>query len=278
MGKIRRYEAKDFDQVVALYSQMFEDQTKRLEKLHKWLYELNPAKDPKKFNGWVFEDGKIFGYVSGMPCLIKIQNKNYRAIIAQNTSVHQQHQGKGIGKKLYRQLFKDGDIFLALSMTNQSHYMLLKEGCLDICADYLATYNIVSKKTRLKQLLSSLKRRNMRLMINVFKIIFNEVKIINHSGISLIEIYNFNEKFDDLWKRASKSIPILTIRNRAYLNWRYIKSPTNFVIIAAEKLDLIKGYIVLDVSKDTYGTIVDFLVCPEDNQILKCLLLKAISI
>ena len=278
MGKIRRYEAKDFDQVVALDSQVFEDQTKRLDKLHKWLYALNPAKDPKKFNGWVFEDGKIFGYVSGMPCLIKIQNKNYRAIIAQNTSVHQQHQGKGIGKKLYRQLFKDGDIFLALSMTNQSHYMLLKEGCLDICADYLATYNIVSKKTRLKQLLSSLKRRNMRLMINVFKIIFNEVKIINHSGISLIEIYNFNEKFDDLWKRASKSIPILTVRNRAYLNWRYIKSPTNYVIIAAEKLDLIKGYIVLDVSKNKYGTIVDFLVCPEDNQILKCLLLKAISI
>jgi len=145
-------------------------------------------------------------------------------------------------------------------------------------ADYLATYNIVSKKTRLKQLLSSLKRRNMRLMINVFKIIFNEVKIINHSGISLIEIYNFNEKFDDLWKRASKSIPILTVRNRAYLNWRYIKSPTNYVIIAAEKLDLIKGYIVLDVSRDNYGIIVDFLVCPEDNQILKCLLLKAISI
>ena len=58
-------------------------------------------------------------------------------------------------------------------------------------------------------------------MINLFKKIFNEVKIINHSGISLIEIYNFNEKFDDLWQRASKNIPILTIRNRAYLNWRY---------------------------------------------------------
>ena len=112
-------------------------------------------------------------------------------IWSQNSTVHQEFQGKGIGKKFFRQLFKDGDIFLALSMTKQVHSMLLKEGCLDIGADYLATYNIVSNKTRLKQLLSSLKRRNMRLMINIFKKIFNEVKINNHSGISLIEIYNF---------------------------------------------------------------------------------------
>ena len=99
MGKIRRYEAKDFDQVVALNLLVFGDSGKQFEKIHRWLYELNPARDPQKLNCWVFEDGKIFGYVSGMPCLIKIQNKIYRAIIAQNTSVHQQHQGKGKGKK-----------------------------------------------------------------------------------------------------------------------------------------------------------------------------------
>ena len=276
--KIRRYEPEDYAQVVALNKSILG--SSKIARFHEWLYELNPATERDMITCWVAEDREIVGTISGMPNIMKVKDRSLRAIWAQNFAVKRDWQGLGIGRDLLRHLVQDCDIFLAIGGGPQSHALFLKEGCLDIYACYQAGLNLIGKKSMLKQLVTTVINGNLILSLGVLKGFWNNVDRGIPASKSVIETFYFDKRFDDLLERASREFPILTVRNSAYLNWRYKESPTDFTVISVESGDSIVGYMVLNVGcrgRDN-GVIMDFLVCPCDTEVLRCLLLKAVDI
>lgn len=83
-------------------------------------------------------------------------------------------------------------------------------------------------------------------------------------GVTIGRIDTFDERFDALWQRCSRDYPVMLVRDRRYLHWRFIERPdaTYTVLAATRDADLL-GYLVVrsaDKEDGRWGYLVDFLV------------------
>ena len=84
------------------------------------------------------------------------------------------------------------------------------------------------------------------------------------SGIEVFRLESFDERIDDLWRRASREHSVIGVRDSAYLNWRFNSRPdASYVAIAAANREgKILGYLVYRIIEQDcarWGYIVDFL-------------------
>ena len=91
----------------------------------------------------------------------------------------------------------------------------------------------------------------------------------------------FDTRFDGLWQKSPHKNKVSIVRNSQYLKWRYGENPiTGYVILADEKDDELKGYIVLKTAPNMFGLnlglIVDMLTL-EEEQVVNNLLSQAVS-
>jgi hypothetical protein len=64
--------------------------------------------------------------------------------------------------------------------------------------------------------------------------------------IEIERVDKLDDQFDGFWQKALSLFPIIGIRNRNYLTWRYLQHPTrNYTIYQAKQNGEVKGYIVL---------------------------------
>jgi hypothetical protein len=98
-------------------------------------------------------------------------------------------------------------------------------------------------------LLYGLKRRKRRIEVEIEK------------------VDSLDDLFTGFWRKASTLYPILGIRDRNYLQWRYFRHPTrNYLIYRAKKNGEMRGYIVLrkaDLLRFNSAVIVDLLTLDE---------------
>lgn len=101
------------------------------------------------------------------------------------------------------------------------------------------------------------------------------VILLKKRNMIVREIRSFDERFDALWEKASPYYPILSVRNRTYLQWRYIMEPgQTYTCLAVEKNNQMLAYAVLkEETKENrpVGVIVDLFGIPA-TAILFCLL------
>jgi len=86
-------------------------------------------------------------------------------------------------------------------------------------------------------------------------------------GVTLVWVDGFDRRFDDLWKRVKDKYEIMTVRDSAYLRWRF--SPVSkrvYRTLAAMVDDVLVGYVVVRCTDEIrgipIGLIMDFLLEP----------------
>ncbi len=93
-------------------------------------------------------------------------------------------------------------------------------------------------------------------------------------------IDRFDDRFDDLWEIASLPFQIAVVRDKRYLNWRYIENPTKqYTVLALERGAKIAGYIVLKCETRfdlKMGYIADLLTLPDEPRLSQALISEAI--
>ncbi len=98
-------------------------------------------------------------------------------------------------------------------------------------------------------------------------------------GVEVKEIHCFDERFNHLWEKTSKTHKIISMRDTEYLNWRYLKEPgRRFVIFAAERNKELLGYIILKPLEDKdrrAGILIDIFDI-QDKAVTNALFLRAI--
>ncbi len=109
------------------------------------------------------------------------------------------------------------------------------------------------------------------------KLIFRPSCRMNDPGdIEIRKIDIFDEKINYFWDKVSSGYPIILVRNKEYLNWRYVEEPhKKNTIFIAEKEGEVLGYIVLNIMQrnegDSYCAILDLLTIKDESVILKLL-------
>lgn len=117
----------------------------------------------------------------------------------------------------------------------------------------------------------------------VKEIVFKEKdKVVppQYKQIELLKISEFDHSWDVIWKSLCSKYGLISLRESAYLNWRYFKCPDkNYSVFLAKTKRHIEGYLVLRQAvnkKHREGIIVDFLVNPKNKKLLKAMIIAAV--
>ena len=117
----------------------------------------------------------------------------------------------------------------------------------------------------------------------ISRLIFKLATIeISKSNFSISQVVAFPDDIENLWERASIKYDLILVRDKKYLEWRYVKAPDSYIILIARGPDEeILGYIVGKVTENEdwrTGYIADFLTIEDNGRVFKKLILALIDV
>jgi len=281
----RNYKEGDEKEIILLLKSVFKSPKFDDEKYWNWLHKDNPAKMSKI--SVVEYDRKIIGHCGLVPAFMMIDNKLQIGFYAANIAVHQNYRRLGIFSNLWRHAYnsiskEESPIIYCYPSKLTFPWYIKKSGwfeipCLPMLYKPLDLKYLLRAKIKNKYLLKAI--RPLEFFLE--KIFFRNKKYIS-DGLEIKKVAFLDDKIDELWKNASKGKKIITVRDKRYLTWRYLKNPKyNFTIFTGEREGKILGYIVIrlfQVDKYSKGSmIVDFLTLPGRDDVLHDLIIKAIQ-
>lgn len=96
----------------------------------------------------------------------------------------------------------------------------------------------------------------------------------------LVPVERFDDRMDEFWAQASRPYQIAVVRDRQYLNWRYVENPEKgYRLFVVEKHSKVVGYIVLKCESRfqmEMGFIVDMLTVPGEQALADGLIAEAV--
>ena len=281
---IRPYQDGDEEAIYDLRCAVFgeiQDKEQWL-KTWNWKYKNNPAGNPVI---WVALAGdKLVANYAVIPVKMKIGDEIIEASQSVDTMTHPEYQGQGIFLELTRQVFSDAgkqgkDIIYGFPNKMTSWH---QKNWLDVGELYA-----MMKPLNLKGILGILVHN--RLIINILAAVGNlvinlisRVKIPPEvDGLKINRISSFDERINDLWQKVSNDYQIMVVRDKEYLNWRFVDVPGgDYTIYIAEIEGQVLGYTVVkceEYSELKIGRIFELTVPSGQQAIAQALILKAIE-
>lgn len=294
----RPFEDSDLDGVIELRGIVFgKEKALNFRKSWNWYFNGNPVLKSYRPRSWVVEKkgdnsknkgrkkGRIVGYISVTPGLLKIGNMRSKFVWGGDLMSDPEQRGKGIGKEMARRWKEEANICLALGVGDVAYDIESKMGWynVDVCKAMIKILNPGSfidylSKTK-KSIISSILSKPLSIVLDVFF----RAKKYRHGSRTITEMKRFDNKFDDFWAEASKNLEIAVVRDKDYLNWKYTLNPARmFRVFAAadNRTKKIKGYAVLSkISSGNFnwGRIVDFVASPYDKDAMQALISHSID-
>ena len=285
---VRAYEESDENEIFALTRAVWGGQVPEEERWIKgwqWMHVDNPAGISRI---WLAEhDGKLVGQYPVIMENMKVGDKIIKGAQLIDTMTHPKYRRQGIcstlGKKALNEMEK-GEIPLVYCFPTQQVYPLhIKSGWLDVCA-----FQVMIKPLNLKNILQRYFVRN-RLLLNIFtssgnliiKALFRSQKVPDEDTLKVRKILHFDDRINEFWNTMSIDYNIIRIRDKKYLNWRYVDAPNaDYTIYVAEEEGKICGYIILGCTEADgliFGHIYDIIAPASRDDIIQCLIAKAIE-
>lgn len=264
---VRPYEDGDENGIKDLFDNSVSRQMEDKEWFEWWNWQHKdiPSTPPLVF--FADADGTLAGQYEIIRFRVKYDGKERIGFHSQDTMTHRDFRRQGIFKTLaaetYRQAGEDGGVFVFGFPNQNSHPGFIKKlDFFDVCKvpNVFKPLNVTNTVNR------RIKNGFLRpFAILAFKLFFTFNGLRpgprTNKDIQVTKVSRFDERVDDLWKRASPDYDILVVRDRDHVNWRYADIPhRKYDMFIAEVDGRVAGYIVLSlVEKEgfTGGEIVD---------------------
>jgi hypothetical protein len=250
--KVRDGSEKDREGLLSLRRDAFGETEKDKLDPRFWQWEFMEGPDGKAFIYIVEERDKIVGHFADIPRRFSLKGEVVLGTLSLDLMVHHDYWRKGIfatmGKYGVHRVKQENGLFLtAFPIRLETIQGLKKIGWKEVVKLPVLVYPIKFSGILNRYLHFSPLGLFVGGMARFFYFFLYGLKKREEMGGIEIEKAGFlDEQFDDFWQKALSLYPIMGIRNRNYLTWRYIKHPTrNYVIYRAKKNGEMKGYIVL---------------------------------
>jgi GNAT superfamily N-acetyltransferase len=264
---------KDMEGILSLRRIAFGEEEKDKLDPAFWQWEFMKGPDGEALI-YIAEDGnKIIGHFADIPRRFSVQGKVVLGTLSLDLMVHPDYWRRGIfaamgkyGAQRVKQ--ENGLLMTAFPIRLETIRGLRKIGWREVVKLPVLVFpirfsGIVNRYLRFPPL-SLLVGGAARFFY------FFLYGLKRRKGIERIEIEEIgllDDQFDGFWQKASSLYPIMGIRNRSYLTWRYLRHPTrSYTIYRAKKSGEMKGYIVLrkvELLNFNSAVIVDLLALDE---------------
>ncbi len=92
-------------------------------------------------------------------------------------------------------------------------------------------------------------------------------------SVKVQPLTRFAAEMDEFWERVRRGYSFALVKDKKYLNWRYVDGPTRYQSWIAHRGECIAGYLVSFVSlAERIGHVVDLFTEPEDTEAAAALL------
>jgi hypothetical protein len=250
---------KHGDDIILLWKRNFPDLP---EERYDWIYQGNPDGEALSWVASEIGSGSLVGIVSLFPRKMKVNGKTLKVAIAGDFAVNQKHRGLSVGIKLQRavaaSMTPDDFGFIYGISNRKAEPVQLRVG-----------YSLLGKMNRWVKVLKAtkyFKASPLRGLVSepldfIMRNLSKETRCSRAEGYTIQKLNSFDQRFDQLWEKASRQFNIIGQRSKDYLNWRYGKSPhRNYHIFSLIQKDdqEVCGYVVYYLQNNV-GFIVDML-------------------
>lgn len=246
----------------------------------RWKYRNSPAGAGQI---WVADHrGRIVGHYAAIFMQIKVGNEILKASQALDLMTHPDYRRQGIITTLRRKMLDELDkqeVRIAIGFPRTAILPAsIKRGWFGISTmktilKPLNWKNCVRSKIK-NRLLSGFLAVGTTLVFD--KILFrtSEAPVIDRLAVT--QVTSFDERFDRLWAKVSGQYPIMVVRNKDYLNWRFSAPGSHYWIFAAEKANEVLGYLVLcnRILRNVKESFI-FDMIAESEEVMHCLVSEA---
>ena len=271
--EVRDGNKKDLKRIFSLRKIAFGETEKDKLDERFWRWEFEEGPDGGAFIYIVEEGNKIIGHFADIPRRFSVEGGVVLGTLSLDLMVHPDYWRKGIFEAMgkygaQRVKQADGLFMTAFPIRLETIHGLKKIGWREVVELPVLVYpirfhGILNRYIHFPPL--SLLAGGVA---RFFYLLFYGLK--RRKGIEAIEIEEIgllDDQFDGFWQKVLSLYPIMGIRNRNYLTWRYLRHPTrHYDIYRAKKSGEMKGYIVLrkvELLNFNSAVIVDLLALDE---------------
>lgn len=282
--EVAEYEPGDEQGIMRLYQLVFGEEMS--DDQWRWRYLKNPT-------GLVTiilakAGAQIVGQYALLPVRMKVGADTRVVALSLDTMVHPDYRGQGVFVELARRLYKDVALQgtpLVYGFPNEASHrgFVTGLGWVDLCDRVPLFVRPLSAEGILKGTVAN------RFLLAVggrsgqmgMSLLLPARRIEVPDGCAIRPVTSFDDRADELWRRASSAFGISLVRDQRYLNWRYVEKPgDSYTILILERAGDVLGYVVLK-SVERFGLrigfVVDLLAVPDQPSISRCLISEAVE-
>jgi GNAT superfamily N-acetyltransferase len=281
----KKYEEGDEAQILKLREIVFGGTRSR--EYWKWQFQDGPA-GPAII--WLaVADEKVVGQYVVVPQRMKIGDEIIIGSFGLDEMTHPNYRGQGIITKLAQNVFQAAGqqgIHVTYGIPNNQIHPLYIEKLEWFNISQIQTMckifnlgNVLKKKINLPRFIGS----SGQFALDIISSTMDKLMTLSHMPeIEIKEIHLFDDTISEFCLNASKNQDVTIIRDKKYLNWRYVNKPGfNYTIFQAERIGEILGYIVFHLRNTNsalkIGYIADILLLSGEKATLHALVNKTIE-
>ncbi len=271
--RIRPYQKGDEQQILLLRRIVFGDiDPVRLKpSTWRWQFKDNPAGEALCL---LAEDkGTIVGQYAAIPTRFIVNGAEAVFAMSCDTMVHPDYRGQGmfvaLAGQLYRNIKSENRIAAVWGFPNDISFSGFAH---KLGWNMIETFPLRISPIRPVAMISSRFPIVGRLAgASFFSKKRGPAKPVkqNICGLVIEQIKSFGEEFDELWNSGKDLFPVMQVRDRAYLNWRYSQiQEFDYRIFAVRRGNRLAGYMVIrlvNLMGYYFGALVDIFPFPVIN-------------
>ena len=216
----------------------------------RWMYEENPAGRALEYA--TLNKGLVSGHIAALPLRYQMGLRTALGSVAVNAITHPDYRGKGVFVILTDLLNKRSaaaGIEFSFGFANLNS----EKACLrHLSYQELGRFPLWVLPFRLPRIMAAQEskrgifwRAAARLAQPGARAWLGVLRPRLRQGIAVERLTEFGPEFDALWESAKDAYGNVIVRDRAFLDWRFVRPPTRrYEILAARKDRRLLGYLI----------------------------------
>jgi len=280
--EIRLMRNEELGAVESIYAKVFGDQALDYwRRRFEWQFRTNPATLSRPSQLWVgVREETVLGFVASFPARLKVLDTELTVLCPCDLMVSPDARREGLGERLVRAYIKEaGRMAIALTYSPANARLHNRLGYHLVFAE--PTF---LRPLRGSRVVRTMAKRWFARTSPLNRVLRLSTPVLGGAGEGVIALANtirspravgnlrvevdpiFDTGFDQLWREASKEIPVIFARDARMLQWRFREDPiTRHTVFAArDSSGVPAGYAVVCESKRhnlRVGKVMD-LFCP----------------
>ncbi len=244
---VRRFESGDKEKIINIVEKVWDQETSdRLKLLWDWKYEINPQNPPDGHKSLVLTlNGEPVGFLGYLSVDIKVGDTIEPMAWGSELSILPEYRGHGW--LLLKYVTEHSEKICSGASIPRKIYLIYKKlGAVDV-TQFVSLKKVIrgrrffARKYPLPLAwVLAIALRTLQGLLRVLRWGPGQRRL------KIEQISRFEPRFDQLWTEAAAGFDMITVRDTAFLNWRYFDIPNRaYEVFAATDGGQLRGYIVL---------------------------------